>query len=249
MGSTGCSGCRDEPALGFSFSMAFEPVIDVLDRRVIAYEALVRGVGGEGAASVLRHVDERNRYAFDQAARVAAIEWAQKLGMSCTLSINFMPNAVYNPTACIQRTLEAARRVGWPTDRIVFEVSESERVVDRSHLLRIFETYQAMGFKTAIDDFGAGHAGLGLLADFQPDWLKIDMELIRNVERRPTARSIVNAIVRLSEEIGCVAIAEGVETRAEYECLVDLGIRLMQGFHFCKTGFESLPQWPDPTPA
>lgn len=223
--------------------MGFEPIVDTARGQIIAYEALVRGLAGEGAASVLGQVNDLNRYAFDQTARVRAIEWAQRLSMPGILSINFMPNAVYDPAACIQRSLQAAHRVGWPTDRIAFEVSESERVRDRSHLVHIFQTYKAMGFKTAIDDFGAGHAGLGLLADFQPDWVKLDMELVRSIDRRPAARAIVRSVVDLCETLGCTVIAEGIETVSEYQCVCDLGIDLMQGFFFGQTAFEALPTW------
>ncbi|MCK9910027.1 EAL domain-containing protein, partial [Microbacteriaceae bacterium K1510] len=161
--------------MDFDISMAFQPIVDVEARQIYAYEALVRGTDGASAASVLSKVNEQNRYAFDQRCRVRAVELAAALGMTARLSINFLPNAVYEPSHCLRTTLEAAHRTGFPVDRIIFETTEQERVVDPEYLKRIFATYRSAGFKTAIDDFGAGYSGLNLLADFQPDIIKIDM--------------------------------------------------------------------------
>lgn len=238
--SQACNACQETEPLGFRFSMAFQPIVDVLTGEVLAEEALARGPRGESAASVLAQVTESNRYRFDQAARVTAIEWASRLGMKSRLSINFMPNAVYNPDACIQRTLHAARAAAWVTERIIFEVSESEPIEDRPHLLEIFRRYREFGFKTAIDDFGAGHSGLGLLMDFQPDYLKLDMALIRDIDRRKASRAIVRHAVGLCDEIGIQLIAEGVETLTEAKTLVDLGVRYQQGYYFARPAFESL---------
>lgn len=169
--ATTCQGCRDGAAFELPITMAFQPIVDVQSHGVFAYEALVRGAGGEGAGAVLAQVSNSNRYAFDQTCRVKAIELASDLKLADTgalLSINFLPNAVYEPRACIRLTLAAAMRTGFPIQRIMFEFTEVERL-DTQHVLHILRSYRAMGFKTAIDDFGAGYAGLGLLSEFQPD--------------------------------------------------------------------------------
>src|SRR4051812_27209972 len=176
----GCQGCRSE-ADQFDIAMAFQPIVDSKTGLPFAYEALVRGGGGEGAGEVLSRVTPENRYAFDQQCRVAAIEGAVAAGILETdakLSINFLPNAVYLPVACIQLTLKTARATGFPTERLIFEFTENEEMADTDHIKDIVESYRKMGFATAIDDFGAGYAGLGLLAKFQPDLIKMDMELI-----------------------------------------------------------------------
>ncbi len=132
-----CEACKNGAAAPFPFSMAFQPIVDIDAGRIFAYEALVRGVGGESAFSVLSKVTNENRYAFDQACRVTAIKLAKRLGLektSAKLSINFMPGAVYNPAACIQLTLATARQVSFPLDRLIFEITEGEEVKDRAHL-------------------------------------------------------------------------------------------------------------------
>ena len=242
----GCGGqCAN--GLGFDFTMAFQPIVDVGTGRPWAHEALVRGTAGQGAGWVLGQVTEDNRYAFDQACRVKAIELAAGLGLGSSdarLSINFLPNAVYQPEACIRATLAAASRTGFPPERIIFEVTENERVVDGAHLKAIFTEYKRQGFHTAIDDFGAGYSGLNLLAEFQPDIIKLDMELTRAIDGDRARRSIVGAILTVCRDLGITPVAEGVETAGEARALRDLGITLMQGYLFARPALEALEAAP-----
>lgn len=240
--ATACEGCRDGRGFHTPFSMAFQPIVDIDAGAIFAHEALVRGVGGEGAYSVLSQVADGNRYAFDQECRVKAIEMATALNLpqdGARLSINFMPNAVYEPRACIRLTLATAMRTGFPLDRIIFEFTEDEKL-DTNHLLNILRTYRAMGFKTAIDDFGAGYAGLGLLSKFQPDIVKLDMELVRGVDRDQVKRRIVKSMLDLMSDLGIQTICEGVETQDELRALEDLGVTLIQGYVLARPAFESL---------
>ena len=229
--------------------MAFQPIVDVVAEQVFAHEALVRGTNNEGAFAILSAVDASNRYAFDQQCRVKAIELAAQLGVAesgASLSINFMPNAVYEPRACIRLTLEAAKRTGFPLDRIIFEFTEAEKL-DTAHLLNILTTYKSMGFRTAIDDFGAGYAGLQLLSRFQPDIVKIDMDLVRGIDCDRVKQSIMRAMLRLLEDLGIVPICEGIETAEEMATVRDLGVRLIQGYAVARPGFESLSAWTMPS--
>jgi EAL domain-containing protein (putative c-di-GMP-specific phosphodiesterase class I) len=240
----GCQGCRNSEPLPFTFTMAFHPIVDVEREKVWGYEALIRGAEGQSAYSILNQVDEGRQYRFDQACRVKAIELAGRLfprDSDARLSVNFMPNAVYEPAACIRTSLEAARRVGFDTRRIMFEFTENERLVDTGHVARIIAEYKRLGFVTAIDDFGAGHAGLNLLAGFQPDILKIDMELIRGIDDSAARQAIVSGIMVIARALQIIVIAEGVETQRELSTLRDAGITLFQGFLFAKPAIERLP--------
>lgn len=218
--------------------MAFQPIFNVRTRSAFAYEALVRGVNGESAAHILGLVNDSNRYRFDQACRVKAIEEAARLGIldipDCLLSINFLPNAVYRAETCIRATLEAARQSNFPSNRLMFEVTEGERVDDPDHLKSIFQEYERQGFTTAIDDFGSGYSGLNLLALFQPQVLKIDMALTRGIDQDPVKRAIVDGILLVANRLGITVIAEGVETPEESAALLALGIELMQGFLYAR---------------
>jgi len=238
-----CGGCRAD-AFPLQIAMAFQPIVSVAERRVFAYEALVRGADGSGAASVLERLDDSNRYSFDQLCRVTAIEQAAALDLAragALLSINFLPNAVYRPEVCIGTTLATAKRVGFPTSNIIFEFTESEQTADTAHVQSIIRAYDEMGFMTAIDDFGAGFSGLNLLADFQPDIIKLDMGLVRNLDHDRIRRTIVGSIVGAAQELGITVVAEGVETVGEYAALCDVGIDLMQGYLFARPALNALP--------
>lgn len=224
--------------------MAFQPIVDIGQGSVFAYEALVRGPAGEGADAVLAGVQPDERYGFDQACRVTAIESAAALDLAAggaALSINFLPNAVHEPRACIRATLQTAARVGFPMDRLIFEITEAEAVSDPEHLNRIIAYYRAMGFRTAIDDFGAGHSNLNLLTRFRPDIVKLDMELVRGIDTDSARRTLLRHCVGLCEDLGITLVAEGVETEAEFHCVADAGVTLMQGYFFARPGLASLP--------
>lgn len=236
----GCAVCKD--ALDFDFTFAFQPIVDVTRQTVFAYEALVRGINGEGAGDILSKVNDETRYRFDQQCRIRSIFLAQRLGMKEKISINFLPNAVYQPELCIRTTILAAEAAGFPLNQIIFEVTEGQQILEPEKLLAIFRYYRGRGFATAIDDFGAGYAGLTLLADFQPNLIKIDIHLVRNIDTDHVKQAVVKGIILTTQLLGVQIIAEGVETAGEVKWFVTHGIFLMQGFYFAKPGFESLPE-------
>ena len=239
-----CQGCRDGVDLDLDFTMAFQPIVDTRVDRIWGYEALIRGPEGQSAGSILGQVTEATMYRFDQAARVRAIELAGRLFQAdddTRLSINFMPNAVYEPAACIRSSLEAARQFGFAHERIMFEFTENEKFRDIAHLQRIVDEYRRQGFLTALDDFGAGFAGLSLLANFQPDLIKIDMDLLRGIDRDRARQVITAGILSIARQLGIEVIAEGIETQAEFATMRELGANLFQGYYFARPQLEALP--------
>lgn len=241
-----CAHCGDEAPLDFDFTMAFQPIVDTRNRSVFAYECLVRGIDGSGAPTILAKVNDQNRYTFDQKCRVTAVEMASRLKVPCFLSINFLPNAVYQAATCIRATLAAAQRFNFPTDRLIFEITENERP-DHAHIKNIVLEYRRQGFMTALDDFGAGYSGLNLLAEFQPDIIKLDMALLRGIDQDRVRQSIVAGVVRICRQLDIEVIAEGIEQVGELRTLQSFGVYLFQGYLLARPGFESLPavHWPE----
>lgn len=239
----GCEFCatRGKEAFAMDIRMAFQPIVDTATGELFAYEALVRGPNGEGAGYVLDHVTGDNRYGFDQKCRVTAIETAARLGATTPISINFMPNAVYKPENCIQTTLWTADKCNFPLKNIIFEFTESENIEDPDHLTNIFREYKSHGFRTAIDDFGSGYAGLTRLAALRPDFVKLDMFLTRDIDTDPRRRAIVRAAVQMCADLDVGIVAEGIETEGELRCLQDLGIFVIQGYLLAKPALEDLP--------
>lgn len=222
--------------------MAFQPIVDWQKQDIFGYEALCRGPNNESAYSIISQVNDRNRYQFDQQCRIKAIALASQLNLKTKLSINFLPNAIYKPERCIRTTLEAAKQYQFPTENIMFEFTEGEKIEDTSHVRDIVGYYRSMGFQTAIDDFGAGHSGLNLLSSFQTDIIKLDMELIRGIATNKTKQIIIQHCVAMFKDLHITPLAEGIETLDELHWLADAGISLMQGYVLAKPGFERLPQ-------
>lgn len=235
----GCAECTRGSALGFDFSMAFQPIVNTQEGVVFSYEALARGINNEPVSTIFARVNDSNRYRFDQTCRVKAVQLASSLAVPCVLNINFMPNAVYRPELCIRTTLDAAKQFNFPPERIMFEITEGEQIPDLGHVKEIVSYYKKTGFLTALDDFGAGYSGLNLLADLQTDFIKLDMALIRNIHQERKRQVIVRGIVQVCQELAIRVIAEGVETYEEWRALSDLGIPYFQGYYFSRPAFEA----------
>jgi EAL domain-containing protein (putative c-di-GMP-specific phosphodiesterase class I) len=236
---TGCDACR-KPGLAFPFTMAFQPIVDLLHHRIDAYEALVRGPNNEPAGAMFAQVNKDNLYVFDQACRVKAIELASRLGLTTQLNINFLPNAVYDPKACIRQTLETAARTGFPLDHLTFEFTEDERITNHQHILNIIAEYRRHGFKIALDDFGTSYSGLSRMADLRPDIIKLDRNFVKNLDTDSMRQAIMASLVRLGSEVGIKVVVEGFERREEIDAARAVGVRYMQGFYFGAPLFEAI---------
>jgi EAL domain-containing protein (putative c-di-GMP-specific phosphodiesterase class I) len=236
---TAAIGARLVP--GQDYSYAFQPIVDVAARCVFSYEALVRGADGAPAARVFERVPPDDLHRFDQESRVAAIELASRLRLPCKLNLNFLPRSLYTSPMAVRSTLEAVQRSGITPDRLVLEITENEVIDDHAAFGRVVNEFRRSGLQLAIDDFGAGYAGLTMLADFQPDLLKLDMTLVRGIEGSGPRQAIVRAIMQTCIDLGIDVIAEGVETLEEYWWFRNARVTLFQGYLFGRPQFEGLP--------
>ena len=229
-----------------AFSYAFQPIIDVDAREVLAYEALIRGVDNASARNVLRRVPLTHAQEFDRVTRGAAIALAMRLGIECDLHLNILPRGLLPCDAAIAETLEAAEREGLPLHRVVLEVPEGEVINTHEEFARSINRYRGRGLKVAIDDFGAGYAGLNLLAELQPDQVKIGMKLVRGIGSHGPRQAVVGAIIQACSDLGIDVIALGVETLEEYAWFMEQGVQLFQGYLFARPALERLadPSYP-----
>jgi len=227
--------------LGFEFSFAFQPIVDIHRRQVISHEALVRGPRGEPSASVFAQVQRNSLPKFDEICRQKAIYLASRLKIPGLLNLNMTASSIYEVDMSITATFRASIQSGISVEHIIFEVLESESLIDNRNLLKYLQVIQDFGFKTAIDDFGAGHSGLSLLVQYQPNFIKLDRKLIAGIHQDYVKQSVFKGISEICKRLSIHIVAEGVETADEYHWLQDADVRFFQGYFFAKPAFEALP--------
>jgi EAL domain-containing protein (putative c-di-GMP-specific phosphodiesterase class I) len=229
-------------SMDFDFSFAFQPIVDAATREIVAFEALVRGPEGQPSAEVFAKVSPEKLHQFDQACRLKAIHLATQLKVWTRLNVNLFPNSIHRTGMNINATLQASIQAGFPVKDLVFEVSEAEKVAHYTPVVEIFKAYKDLGFQTAIDDFGTGYSGLRMLAEYQPNYIKLDRNLIADVHANRVKQSIVQGIGSICRPLEIELIAEGVEKAEEYAWLRKVGIHLFQGYYFARPAFEALAE-------
>lgn len=226
----------------FDFSFAFQPIVDARTKEIISFEALVRGPNGQPAKEVFAKVDRYQIFNFDQACRKKAIQLAKNLHLHQSLNLNLFPHALYQTGMNIRATLQAALDYQFPQENIIFEITETEQLTDNRQLVHLIRMYKEFGFQTAIDDFGSGYAGLNLLVEYCPNWIKIDRSLIANIHDDPVRQTIVEGMRYICKKLDIQMMAEGVERVEEYDWLRKNGVNIFQGYYFAYPAFEALPE-------
>ncbi len=153
---------------------------------------------------------------------------------------NFLPSVIYDPNVCLRTTTALIHKYNLNPKNIVFEVVESEEISDTDHLLNILDFYRERGFNIALDDMGSGYSSLNRLIRLNPDYIKIDMEIIRDIHKVELKQAIFKSLVSISKNANISILAEGVETRKELEYVVVNGANLVQGYYFGKPSEEPL---------
>jgi len=216
----------------------FQPIVDA-NGNLYAHECLLRGLDDHDhavspAPLFAMATDANFLFTLDRLARITAIRNAAKRNLPEKIFINFSPNSIYEPEYCLRTTWAEIRKSNLKPENIVFEVVESEEIRDIDHLNRVLAEYRDNGFKIALDDVGAGYNSLQQIAGIHPDFVKIDMTLIRNVDKDGIRANIVASLIELSKKSGILTIAEGIETEAEYRWLIDNGIDYLQGYFIAR---------------
>lgn len=238
---------RDALADGRLFSH-YQPIVDVRTGEAYGVESLLRTRAADGSVVSARDIIAGARrldllFQLDQQARRAAVRGAAGSLGTRRLFINFLPTVIYNPEHCLATTMAALAQSGLSPQQVVFEVVESEQIVDRAHLVRILDYYRGHGFQVALDDLGAGYASLNLLSELKPDFVKLDMDLVQSAPGDALRTGILEAFVQFAQRFDIGLIAEGVEDEATAARLRASGITLMQGYHFGRPGaIEQLAQ-------
>jgi blue light- and temperature-responsive anti-repressor len=223
------------------FSFAFQPIANIQTGEILSYEALVRGPGSQPAEEIFAKIDPADKYQFDEILRTTAVRVAGRLGIRCSLNLNMLPRGLEVSKTAISSTIESAVQAGIPPHFLTIEITESEIIQNVDWFRENLRQYRESGVNFSIDDFGSGFSGLNLLADFQPESIKIDMSIMRDIDSNGPRQAIVRGIIRTCRDLGIDVVAEGIETNEECRWCFDEGIELIQGFFLALPGFELLP--------
>lgn len=171
-------------------------------------------------------------FSLDLVARRSAVSHYAKSKLQGKLFINFNPTSIYDPSYCLRATVSAIHSLGIKPENVVFEITETQKVTDESVMKGILNFYRNAGFKVALDDIGSGWSGLNMLHRFRPDYVKIDMDLVRNLHQDSYKQAIVKYLIQIAHENGIQVISEGIENREELAVLRELRSDYFQGFYF-----------------
>jgi EAL domain-containing protein (putative c-di-GMP-specific phosphodiesterase class I) len=237
---------RVVPLANEAACFAFQPIVNPVTQRITAVEALLRGPDGAAPHVVLNRFSGRELHLFDFQSKASAFSLARRLNIQWPLSINLLPSSLLAVDNAAEVLLTEARRHGFGPADFIVEITEEEAISNPGQFMQATDALRAAGIQIAIDDFGAGFAGLSLLASFQPDRLKIDMSLVRGVDRDGPRQAILRAIVDCCVSLGIKLVCEGVETEAEMRWLLEHEISDFQGYLFARPLLAGIPDihWP-----
>jgi EAL domain-containing protein (putative c-di-GMP-specific phosphodiesterase class I) len=221
--------------------------VNVEERRVVGVEALTRASEPmfRNPATLFREAQRQGAlWRLERLTRRRALESLPPLTASQLLFLNVEPESIHDPELAGPDQLEAMKLVGLDPQRIVLELTEHAVVRDFASLRESLRRCRDAGFRLAMDDVGSGYAGLQAIAEIGPDFLKVDMSLIRDVHLHPIKRELCATIQRFADSTGVTLVAEGVETREELASLTATGVRCVQGYLFARPD-KSLaePDW------
>lgn len=218
----------------------FQPIVSIQDTsQIYGYESLLRGLDTQGnfvmPGLILEQAAEAGLLPqLDRVARLSAIAQASRHQLKGRIFINFVPTALYDPVSCLRSTVEAIDKAGIARERIVFEVVESDNPLDLEHLKMVLKYYRDAGLSVALDDLGAGYSSLNLLHQLRPDFMKLDMALVRNVHQDCYKGSITEKILEIAQTLNVQTVAEGIECVEELNWLRERGATFAQGYLIAK---------------
>jgi EAL domain-containing protein (putative c-di-GMP-specific phosphodiesterase class I) len=226
-------GRRFERALT-KLHMAYQPIVRWSDRTIIAYEALVRTEEPTLARpdDLLAAADALGRtHDLGRAIRHSVALSEEVTASDACVYVNVHPRDLEDED--LYSSVSPLARIAM---RVVLEITERASLDSISNISGKLNKLRGFGYRLALDDLGAGYAGLASFAKVQPEVVKLDMSLVRGVDKEPTKQKIIRGMAAVCDDLGMLVITEGVETSQECETLVGLGWDVFQGYLFAKPG-------------
>lgn len=221
-----------------------QPIVSIQDpQRVVACECLLRCQQDDGKLIGPDRLFAAARAAnalasLDQTAQLTAIETVARRRLQGDIFVNFFPGTIADVGKHLDRMLLAMRMSGLQPERFVFEVVESDVITDIDQLLVTLEKFRDRGLRLALDDLGKGGNSLTMLSRVRPQFIKLDVDLIRGVDQDPYKARVASKILELARDLGVTSVVEGIETPAEWQWALDHGAELGQGYLFARPAAE-----------
>ncbi len=221
----------------------FQPIISLQDGSVWGFEALSRIAQNglfeniEDMFSFAEHTG--NTWRLEQICRRAILQEISNQkntfqSQGAKLFINVNPKVLNDNKFQAGFTKEYITRYGIETDRIIFEITERDRVDDENNFISAINHYKEQHYQIAIDDVGSAYSGLNRICNLSPEYIKLDIVIVRDVHKHPTKHALIKGLVEFSKHCGTKLIAEGIETTQELETLIDLGVQYGQGYYLAR---------------
>jgi len=229
----------------------FQPQVSLKRKAVVGLEALSRGFDPQSGETIPPTLlfeqarDKASRLALDRACRTNAVEAFAALhrkDKSMMLSMNIDASCINGETRGSNHLLNLVNRCGVSPNSVIIEIIES-KCEDTDALMAFVDFYRKHDFLIALDDVGAGFSNLDRIPMLKPDVIKLDRSLISNVDQQFHKLEVVRSFVQMSNRLGCLVLAEGVERAEEAMCMLSNGVDVFQGFYFARPapGLDAVP--------
>ncbi len=221
-----------------SLTTHYQPIVDMTQGLIMGYEALTRG-----PANTVYEVPEalfsstkvaRVRVELDALCRREAVRNARGFDPGKKLFLNSLPETLGTPGFADEDLCSMLQEVALLPRNLVLEITERTSIQDFEVFGRELDRLRRQGFLVAIDDVGTGYSSLQTITELQPDFLKVDMSLVKNIHRSLIKQELVHSLLKVGARIGAQVIAEGIEIEEEYRALRLCGVRYGQGFFFAR---------------
>ncbi|MHC1695399.1 MAG: GGDEF domain-containing protein [Eubacteriales bacterium] len=223
----------------------FQPIISLRDGSVMGYEALSRGPSGtefESPQKLFSIAEKNNRvWDLEQICRIKALAAIDHLKIGTMLFLNVNPDVINDNKFKQGFTKEVMDKYSINPNNIVFEITERKAIINMGEFMNAISYYKGQDYQIAIDDAGAGYSGLNLISNVQPHYLKLDMHLIRGIDKNPTKHALVKSMYEFSRTTATYLIAEGIETPEELQTLINIGVPYGQGYFIQRPNPEIPP--------
>lgn len=230
----------------YPHNFAFQPIVDLELMQITSLEALIRGADGCSPYEVFERLTPAQLHQLDVESKLTALEMFSEMKFDGFMSINLLPISLLKYPDSVKIISQHAQYLGLNPDNVIIEITEQEAIDNHNEFNKLANLIRANGMRLAIDDFGAGYAGLSLLANFQPHKLKIDRSIILGVANHGPRQAIVGGIIYVTSRLGIEVIAEGVDNEQDLRWLISAGITQIQGFYFAEPKLKGIPDvtWP-----